>query len=72
MYCLFAADRAETAEEYMEALSLFIDKGEGAAEPVLDTLAQQMLFIAQTAASADNILGVLDEEETAEKICVPH
>jgi putative membrane protein len=62
-----AADRAETAEEYMEALSLFIEKGEGAAEPVLDTLAQQMLFIAQTAASADNILGVLDEEETAEK-----
>ncbi|PYZ94717.1 hypothetical protein CR194_04070 [Salipaludibacillus keqinensis] len=62
--------RADSMEEYAEALSVFIDEAEGAVEPVIDTVAQQALFAGQTAASAEQALAMVDEEagEKSEEI----
>ncbi|WP_280771532.1 YhgE/Pip domain-containing protein [Salipaludibacillus daqingensis] len=59
-------ERAESIEEYMEALQIFIDDADGAAKPVLDTLTQQVLFANQTVAAIDQILEMIEKGEKEE------
>ncbi|MCE7794444.1 YhgE/Pip domain-containing protein [Salipaludibacillus sp. CUR1] len=57
-------ERADSIEDYSEALMVFIDEVEGSSEKVSETVAQQALFASQTAASAENTLNMfIDNEE---------
>ncbi|WP_096186659.1 YhgE/Pip domain-containing protein [Evansella halocellulosilytica] len=60
-------ERTASAEEYMEALMIFIDEAEGAADPVLQSVTQQVLFANQAAAAADEVLSLLEDEATHEE-----
>ncbi|WP_026672635.1 YhgE/Pip domain-containing protein [Alkalihalobacterium bogoriense] len=59
--------RSTLIQDYMEALDTFANEVSSVATPVVDTLAQQLLFINQTASSLEQTLTLLEDEEKAEE-----
>ncbi|MFV8827510.1 YhgE/Pip family protein [Alkalihalobacterium sp. APHAB7] len=60
--------RAESIEEYMIALEKFMDEAQKSSMFVIDTLVHQVLFFSQTAASIDQALAMLEDEQAEEQV----
>jgi putative membrane protein len=56
--------KGKTVQEYGNAFTTFFEDAQATANPVIDTLAQQVLFISQTTSAIDQSLAMLDNEQT--------
>ncbi|WP_066154689.1 YhgE/Pip domain-containing protein [Halalkalibacter krulwichiae] len=60
--------RVESTQAYVEALDVFIEETQLAADPIIDTLAQQLLFMNQTAAAVNHALAMVEDEQSLEQV----